>query len=82
MTDLTPVVHQMVATGVACGVPPYHFKTNPPPPEPHDGTGGYDFGNRTHNGRVTCPECLKVPVKISRGGGSAMVVLHPRRADR
>ena len=79
--EITPVIHQLVATGVACGVPPYHFKANPPPPEPHDETSGYYFGSGTHNGLVTCPECLKIPVRISRGGGSPMVVVRPKEGQ-
>jgi len=88
MAKNTPIIHQMVAAGVACGAPPYHFKTNPPP-EPYDGTGGYDMGNTTHDGYgsdgtkiiatpVTCPECIKIPVKISRGAGSPMVPVFPK----
>ena len=54
----TRVIHQEVACGVACGVPPYHFKTNPRP-DPDDGTKGWDMANTTYNMQVTCPECLK-----------------------
>jgi len=63
-------IHQSVSSGVACGLPGDEFYY-----QVHDGYGS--DGTKIVHMPVTCPDCLEIPVKISRGAGSPMVKIFP-----
>ena len=64
------LVHQMIATGVTCDLPRDQVEYSV-----HDGYGS--DGTKIVHMPVTCPDCMEIPVKISRGAGSPMVKIFP-----
>ena len=64
------LVPQMIATGVACDLPRDQVEYSV-----HDGYGS--DGTKIVHMPVTCPDCMEIPVKISRGAGSPMVKIFP-----
>ena len=64
------LVHQMIAPGVACDLPRDQVEYSVP-----DGFGS--AGPQLGHMPGTCPDCMEIPVKISRGAGSPMVKIFP-----